>query len=134
MDLNSSVKEIFFLCDVYLILPELLCSALLSCWLVLGIRSNVTGKLETSCLQTSQILFPFTLNHLIAHSSWTSLRSPLQLHSIWKVLPSSHAARQILQTASSSGISRSSFSGAGVISFVHFNQILRDWSRGKVKY
>lgn len=86
-------------------------SRLLVGWLVVGTRSNVTGKFWTSCLQTSQVLVPFVLNHLMAHASWTSLRSPLQLHSIFRVLPSSHTSRQILHTASSSGISSSVSSG-----------------------
>lgn len=91
-------------------------SRLLVSWLIVGTRSSITGKFRTSCLQTSQIRVPFVLNHLMAQCSWTSLRSPLQLHSIFKVLPSSHTSRQILHTASSSGISSSvSSAGTGVI-------------------
>lgn len=87
-----------------------LCNCLPSCWAVVGMRSSVTGKFCTSCLQTSQTLLPLLLNHSIAQSLWTSLRAPLQLHSILRVFSSSHGSRQILQTASSSGISSSSFS------------------------
>lgn len=91
-------------------------SRLLVSWLIVGTRSKITGKFRTSCLQTSQIRVPFVLNHLMAQCSWTSLRSPLQLHSIFSVLPSSHTSRQILHTASSSGISSSvSSAGTGVI-------------------
>lgn len=75
------------------------------------IRNRVTGKFCTSCLHTSHVLFPFMLNHFIAHSLWAKASSPLQLHSILKVSPPSlSSTRQILQTASSSGISSASFS------------------------
>ena len=84
-----------------------LCSCLLSLWTEVGTRSKVTGKFWTTCPHTSQVLFPLVLNHLTAHSSCTSLRAPLQLHSILSVFPSSHTSRQILHTASSSGISSS---------------------------
>lgn len=93
-----------------------LCACLLSLWAEVGTRSKVTGKFWTSCPQTSQVLFPFVVNHLIAQSSCKSLRAPLQLHSILSVFPSSQTSKQILQTASSSGISSSSFCiGTGVI-------------------
>lgn len=89
---------------------------LLALWTELCTRSKVTGKFWTSCPHTSHVLFPFVLNHLIAHSSCTSLRAPLQLHSILSVFCSSHSSRHILHTASSSGISSSSAStGTGVI-------------------
>lgn len=92
-------------------------SRLVVSWLIVGTRSRITGKFLTSCLQTSQIRVPFVLNHLMAQCSWTSLRSPLQLHSIFSVLPSSQTSRQILHTASSSGISSSvSSAETGVIS------------------
>jgi hypothetical protein len=52
------------------------------------------------------------LNHLTAHSWCARASSPLQLHSILSVSPPSlSSTKQILQTASSSGISSSS-SGA----------------------
>lgn len=92
-------------------------SRLVVSWLIVGTRSRITGKFLTSCRQTSQIRVPFVLNHLMAQCSWTSLRSPLQLHSIFNVLPSSQTSRQILHTASSSGISSSVSSAVtGVIS------------------
>lgn len=99
-------------------------SRLLVSWLIVGTRSKITGKFRTSCLQTSQIRVPFVLNHLMAQCSWTSLRSPLQLHSIFSVLPSSHTSRHILHTASSSGISSSvSSAGTGVIWSANENTI-----------
>ena len=101
---NQEVKEYLAVCDCRFCWLR---SRLLFSWLVVGTRSNITGKFLTSCLHTSQVLVPFVLNHLMAHASWTSLRSPLQLHSIFRVLPSSHSSRQILHTASSSGISSS---------------------------
>ena len=68
-------------------------------------------------LKKKKNIVPFVLNHLMAQASWTSLRSPLQLHSIFRVLPSSHTSRQILHTASSSGISSSVSSvGTGEVS------------------
>lgn len=95
---------------------ELWWLCLLSLWAEEGTRSNVTGKFWTSCPQTSQFLFPFVVNHLIAQFSCRSLRAPLQLHSILSVFSSSQASKQILQIASSSGISSSSFCiGTGVI-------------------
>jgi len=72
----------------------------------LWIRNRVTGRFRTSSLHTSQVLLPFILNHLIAHSWWARASSPLQLHSNLKVSPPSHrSTRQILHTASSSAIS-----------------------------
>ena len=70
------------------------------------IFSNVTGRFWTSCLQTSHVLFPLMLNHFTAQSWWASASSPLQLHSNLRVSPPSPSSmKQILQTASSSGIS-----------------------------
>ena len=78
---------------------------------ILWIRRSVTGKFWTSCLHTSHVLLPLMLNHFIAHSSWAKARSPLQLHSIFRVSPPSpNSTKQILQTASSSGISSPSAS------------------------
>ena len=75
------------------------------------IRRRVTGRFWTSCLHTSHILLPLMLNHFIAHSLWAKASSPLQLHSILRVsAPSPSSTRQILQTASSSGISLTSSS------------------------
>lgn len=93
------------------------CVCLFCCWIELVTRSKVTGKFWTSCLHTSHFLSLFVLNHLIKHSSCTSLRSPLQLHSILKVFLSSHTSKHILHTASSSGISSSEVTstGTGVI-------------------
>lgn len=71
-----------------------------------GMRSKVTGRLRTSCLHISQVLFPFMLNHFIAHSWCANASSPLQLHSIFRVSPPSVSSTiQIRHTASSSGIS-----------------------------
>lgn len=73
---------------------------------MLWIRKSVTGKFLTSCLHTSQVLLPFMVNHLRAQSLWARASSPLQLHSIFKVSPPSQSStKQILQTASSSGMS-----------------------------
>lgn len=78
---------------------------------VLWIRKRVTGRFWTSCLHTSHVLLPFIVNHLMAHSLWARASSPLQLHSILKVSPPSQSStRQILQTASSSGMSSPSAS------------------------
>lgn len=106
--LNVINLRLHYLTDC--VLKWLLCSCLLLLWAELVTRSKVTGKFLTSCRHTSQFLFPFVLNHLTAHSSCTSWRAPLQLHSILSVFPSSHTSRQILHTASSSGISSSSTS------------------------
>lgn len=112
---NAMVLTLYYLTDRECIVCWLWLR-LLSLWAELDIRSKVTGKFWTSFPHTSQFLLPFVENHLIAHSSCTSLRAPLQLHSILSVFPSSHISRQILHTASSSAISSSLFSiGAGTI-------------------
>ena len=79
-------------------------------------RKSVTGKFLTSCLHTSQVLLPFMVNHLRAQSLWARASSPLQLHSIFKVSPPSQSStKQILQTASSSGMSSPSASPVSVL-------------------
>lgn len=88
--------------------------------------SKVTGKFRTSCPHTSQFLFFLMLNHLIAQSSCINWRAPLQLHSILRVFPSSQASKQILQIASSSGISSSlsQLGEPGVIWSEHKDKLL----------
>jgi hypothetical protein len=60
------------------------------------------------------VRFPLMLNHLRAQSECARAISPLQLHSILNVSPcfSESSSKQILHTASSSGISSCSFSPA----------------------
>jgi len=88
-----------------------------------GILNKVTGRFWTSCLQTSHILFPLMLNHLTAQSWCARASSPLQLHSILSVSPPSlSSTKQILQTASSSGISSPPSSGTVRKSTMHFNE------------
>lgn len=80
----------------------------MSLWVPFGTCTNVTGKSATLLPHTSHFVFPFMLNHLIAHSLCRSLRSPLQLHCILSQLPPSfRGTRHILHTASSSRISSS---------------------------
>lgn len=80
---------------------------------ILWIRNRVTGKFRTSSLQISHVLFPLMLNHLMAQSLCAKASSPLQLHSIFSVSPPSHnSTKQILQTASSSGISSPALSSS----------------------
>lgn len=99
-----------------------LCGCAALCWTpfrscLLTVRicilNKVTGRFWTSCLQTSHVLFPLMLNHFIAHSWCARASSPLQLHSNLSVSPPSlSSTRQILQTASSSGMSSPPSSGA----------------------
>ncbi|KAF3502978.1 hypothetical protein F2Q69_00044346 [Brassica cretica] len=78
-------------------------------WLIIRRPGQVLPPSSTYCILEPPLG--------LVSASCTSLRSPLQMHSIFRVLPSSDTSRQILHTASSSGISSSVSSvGTGEVS------------------